>query len=82
VQVAAPELLGAHLDDFITTGRERGMSARTIHDRGRRLKPLERWMRKRGPSRCAVRAGHVRAMLTSNTAHLFDTFVVSEPGPE
>ena len=34
--------------DFITAERERGMSARTIHDRVRRLKTWTRWMRKRG----------------------------------
>ncbi len=34
--------------DFITAERERGMSARTIHDRARRLKTWTRWMRKRG----------------------------------
>jgi site-specific recombinase XerD len=34
--------------DFITAERERGMSARTIHDRVRKLKTWTRWMRKRG----------------------------------
>lgn len=34
--------------DFITAERERGMSARTIHDRVRRLKTWPRWVRKRG----------------------------------
>jgi len=34
--------------DFITAERKRGMSARTIHDRVRKLKTWTRWMRKRG----------------------------------
>jgi predicted RNA-binding Zn-ribbon protein involved in translation (DUF1610 family) len=34
--------------DFITAERQRGMSARTIHDRVRKLKTWTRWMRKRG----------------------------------
>lgn len=34
--------------DFITAERRRGMSARTIHDRVRKLKTWTRWMRKRG----------------------------------
>jgi hypothetical protein len=45
------ELIEGVAHDSITAERERGMSARIIHDRVRKLKTWTRWMRKRGWTR-------------------------------